>query len=151
MTRGGECGCNPRSMSTTLDDLVALEARILATIAWCDGVFDEAERMFYVAFLDESPVGDTTRVELLACTESAPDREALLDAFAAQPRPVRVALLQRAHMMAMANDILHLAEKAFLAELATRSGVKQVDVPKVFEMLSHLHEAARLEDELFGV
>jgi uncharacterized membrane protein YebE (DUF533 family) len=132
-----------------MEDEATVQAQVLAAMAWCDGEFDQAERMFYLAFLDATPGSDAVRAELLGLLDAPPDRGALLEAFGRLPRARGLEVLKQAYLMGMANERLQDEERALLGQLARKLGITEATLPRFYEMLGCFYRAWRLESELF--
>lgn len=121
-------------MESAHNDLALLEAQVLALVAWCDGAFDDAERSFYLFYLAEKRLSEAQRAALVDLTESPPDRARVLDAFTRQHYDAQLVVLQRAVLMAVANERLHDSERSLLYELARRAGLREIDRPRFREL-----------------
>lgn len=123
-------------MESTNNDLALLEAQVLALVAWCDGSFDDAERSFFLFYLAEKRLSEAQRAALVDLTESPPDRVRVLETFTRRHYDEQLLVLQRAVLMAVANERLHDSERSLLYELARRAGVREVDRPKFRELFT---------------
>ncbi len=126
-------------MESANNDLALLEAQVLALVAWCDGSFDDAERSFFLFYLAEKRFSEAQRAALVDLTEAPPDRVRVLEVFTRQHYDAQLVVLQRAVLMAVANERLHDSERSLLYELARRAGVREVDRPRFRELFAGDH------------
>ncbi|MFC1541702.1 TerB family tellurite resistance protein [Candidatus Latescibacterota bacterium] len=131
------------------EDYTVFHAKVLALSAWADGEFDAKEERLYLAIIEASTPSEKLKAELMNYIDNQPDLNDMLEEIPQLPKRTVAEALKNAFLISMADHDLCEKEKFVINSIAKKIGVRDDQLPSIYEMLTKYHESYTIEEELF--